>query len=233
MLNGNQSFYIFQNSFQSVLLQARVKGYASNQVSYISHSMGGCIARVASELPSYINELNYKKGYINRLITLNTPHNGSPLANYFVNFSDSLNSFSNDLKFILLREGIEFLFQNTDNELLKSVYTLDHNTDRLVPTSSLTDLQSYGQGKPFKETNIPSFTIAGDLFPGILNDFSDVEWDKLNDSELNKYHDKLYHLLVFPVLVGKFFSFYLPGDLIPVLNIISNWKTKQENQSSF
>jgi hypothetical protein len=59
----------------------RAAGFACNRVDYICHSMGGCVARTAAEDPKFKVQQNYNKGYINKLITIDTPHNGSSLAN--------------------------------------------------------------------------------------------------------------------------------------------------------
>jgi triacylglycerol esterase/lipase EstA (alpha/beta hydrolase family) len=60
----------------------RFLGYASNRVDYICHSMGGCILRYAAEnYPSeFYSDQNYGRGYTNKVITINTPHEGSPIG---------------------------------------------------------------------------------------------------------------------------------------------------------
>jgi uncharacterized protein YjdB/pimeloyl-ACP methyl ester carboxylesterase len=73
--------YKTQSSFQSVLKQFRKTGYAASRVDYICHSMGGCILRYAEEhCPQFYDRPNYNEGYINTVITIDTPHNGSPWA---------------------------------------------------------------------------------------------------------------------------------------------------------
>jgi pimeloyl-ACP methyl ester carboxylesterase len=47
----------------------------------VAHSMGGLVARYWSTLRgSFISPLNYNQGYIHKLITLGTPHYGTPQA---------------------------------------------------------------------------------------------------------------------------------------------------------
>ena len=76
----------YYNSFQSQLKGMHNKGYACNKVDYVAHSMGGCIARAIINHPSGAYTLgvgqfkNYGKGFINKLITINTPHNGASFA---------------------------------------------------------------------------------------------------------------------------------------------------------
>ena len=78
------------NGFSDILNRMRrIHGYAANQVYYVGHSMGGAVARQLigtggtsiSGIP-YHKRKNYEQGYIDRLITLNTPHAGSPLADF-------------------------------------------------------------------------------------------------------------------------------------------------------
>lgn len=70
-----------QNStFEYPICELRRKGYASNRVDYICHSMGGCILRYAVEKMSnifYSNNTTYGNGFTNKVITIDTPHEGS------------------------------------------------------------------------------------------------------------------------------------------------------------
>jgi hypothetical protein len=69
--------------------QLREKGYASNQVDYICHSMGGSILRNAVEQnKSFYRNANYNKGFVHKFITLNTPHQGSSFANFLTDLDN-------------------------------------------------------------------------------------------------------------------------------------------------
>lgn len=90
--NAEQLLYApGKRSMQSTISKLRSIGYASNQVDYICHSMGGSILRTAiADFPvtyraSYDGTWlkNYGKGFVHKAITINTPHNGSPWANIF------------------------------------------------------------------------------------------------------------------------------------------------------
>ena len=75
--------------------QTRDSKYACSKVDYVSHSMGGCVGRYAINFfPSYYySKLNYSKGFINKFITINSPHNGSYLANWVSDkFSNGLDN---------------------------------------------------------------------------------------------------------------------------------------------
>ncbi len=55
-------------------------GCAVNQVDIVAHSLGGLMARGATLLPGFYNAQNNNQGYIHKLITLGTPHRGTPLG---------------------------------------------------------------------------------------------------------------------------------------------------------
>lgn len=58
---------------------------AAVQVDLIGHSLGGIMARTLPLLPQYLNNRNYSQGPVHKLITLDTPHLGSPLSAMLVN----------------------------------------------------------------------------------------------------------------------------------------------------
>lgn len=71
-----------ENSFMRLIYEMRNKGYACNQLDYVCHSMGGSIFREAVENNnSYLRDDNYGQGFVNKFISLDTPHNGSSFAN--------------------------------------------------------------------------------------------------------------------------------------------------------
>ena len=53
---------------------------AAVQADLVVHSMGGDISRTVAAHPDYLSRDNYGKGVIHKLITLNTPHLGTPVA---------------------------------------------------------------------------------------------------------------------------------------------------------
>lgn len=69
--------------------------YAANQVDYVCHSMGGIMIRSAIGFfpqkfyagagDDYLFK-TYKKGYTHKIITINTPHNGAPIADVLDQF---------------------------------------------------------------------------------------------------------------------------------------------------
>lgn len=53
---------------------------AAAQADVIGHSMGGVVARTLQQLPDFTGSESFGKGYVHKLITIGTPHLGSPLA---------------------------------------------------------------------------------------------------------------------------------------------------------
>lgn len=86
---SNVTLKTYKSVIPNNLRDMHKRGYASNRVDYVCHSMGGDVARtMINQYPGAYNpslnstfpDKNYGKGFINKLITLNTPHNGSFLA---------------------------------------------------------------------------------------------------------------------------------------------------------
>lgn len=53
---------------------------AAVQADLVAYSLGGLVSRALVKRPFYSNTFNYAKGYVHKLITLDTPHLGSELA---------------------------------------------------------------------------------------------------------------------------------------------------------
>jgi len=54
---------------------------AAVQVDVVAHSMGGNITRTLPRVSNFLNNGNYNQGMVHKLITVDTPHGGSPFAN--------------------------------------------------------------------------------------------------------------------------------------------------------
>jgi hypothetical protein len=53
---------------------------AAVQADLVTHSMGGVLARTMPLLPEFWSDPTYNQGWIHKLITIDTPHLGTPLA---------------------------------------------------------------------------------------------------------------------------------------------------------
>jgi pimeloyl-ACP methyl ester carboxylesterase len=57
---------------------------AAVQVDVVAHSMGGDIARAMAQEPTYLQRNTFSRGIIHKMITIDTPHLGSPVATRMV-----------------------------------------------------------------------------------------------------------------------------------------------------
>jgi len=63
---------------------------ADAQVDLIAHSMGGCLARKIADGPDYLAATNLGRGDFHKLLTLNTPYFGSPMAEAVVSLRSQI-----------------------------------------------------------------------------------------------------------------------------------------------
>ena len=115
--NGLQgpSAVIPENKYGTVIFQQVVnalnsfyeKGIACTRVDLITHSMGGLMARrfVVADYGNKTSELAYQQGMVRRVVTIATPHNGSPIANLAVG-------------------AIEGVAEALENAVLNSIYPI-------------------------------------------------------------------------------------------------------------
>lgn len=80
----------FQNWISTTKKLLTSRQLAVTQVDVVAHSMGGVLTRAYAAKPTgYLRPDNYGDGDVNRLITLNSPHTGSPLADLLVTLRTS------------------------------------------------------------------------------------------------------------------------------------------------
>ena len=70
--------------------KSRLKGFATTQVDVIAHSMGGLLSRFYMNHIGFERPDNFHRGDMRKLVTLDTPHMGTSLANLLVNLNDAL-----------------------------------------------------------------------------------------------------------------------------------------------
>ncbi len=174
--NGNEVWntgipgYVNKNSFAYMLQTARKNKYAANRVDYVCHSMGGDMARTAINLfPEFYSPVasntscpykNYDRGFINKLITINTPFNGSPIAD----LGYDLSLFSKSI--LEVRTALEDLGKL--DPMFNAFFlnkTVEPNTGRqYIPIApAIKDLQSQSGGIIFKETYVKNHLIYGQV----------------------------------------------------------------------
>ena len=95
ILSGNWNS-LFQTVSQ-IFEDYRAKNIACTKVDLVVHSMGGLMARrftrpdTEGNDGNYFTVRSYKQGMARRIVTLATPHNGSPIANYMRGDHSALN----------------------------------------------------------------------------------------------------------------------------------------------
>ena len=166
LLNSN----IKENSLQGNIEALHNMGYACNRVDYICHSMGGCVMRTAINdfsdkfysKNSAANSIykSYEKGFINKAITINTPHFGSPLADLIEEFSPELPKLS--------RLSLMFWNSLANRPLfLKFINPVDPNallwTFEANPAVKNLQINSSNGGINFQETLVKNHLISSDI----------------------------------------------------------------------
>lgn len=73
-----------KESVARAIAEMRAKGYAVTRSDVIAHSMGGLLTRLYIGSSQFRRPDNFDSGDINKLVTLNTPHNGTNFANLLV-----------------------------------------------------------------------------------------------------------------------------------------------------
>ncbi len=140
-----------ESTFDYFNKKMRLEGYASNRVDYICHSMGGCILRYATE--HYAEEFycsqNYGKGYTNKVITINTPHEGSPLGDALKLIVESVfNEYVNlELNVAPMILDINEVYDQLRDDLEDAPFNICHYMrPSLIEQHSLQKLANWGSG---------------------------------------------------------------------------------------
>ncbi|KPA09424.1 secreted protein containing Na-Ca exchanger/integrin-beta4 domain protein, partial [Candidatus Magnetomorum sp. HK-1] len=162
----------------------RSLGYACNQVYYVCHSMGGNVLRkgIQDQPNKYYSQTistvkpfsNYGKGYVNRVITICTPHNGTQLADVLGSIVDVLNN-EGIVNMIISKNIAKYFGYNPHQFMFNLIYPnkaggiFDETTFTL--TGAVRNLQTdvLKGGKKLNATNIVNHLIAGDIVEGSLD----------------------------------------------------------------
>ncbi len=91
----NQLIHATTNTLNAL----RREGIAGAQVDVVAHSLGGLIARSRAALTNgeraYRRHENFQRGDFHKLITVGTPHRGTPVANFLIANRNVRSSFLN------------------------------------------------------------------------------------------------------------------------------------------
>ncbi|MBF0204140.1 MAG: Ig-like domain-containing protein, partial [Desulfamplus sp.] len=139
--------YYTRSNIREFLNFLRKRGHTVTQVDYLGHSMGGQWGRIVEEKCSMDN-FTYNKGYLHKLVTLNTPHIGSFIADIGQFVIDNGSNIS----------VYGFLGGGTVKDHLcwwSDEYKMP------VCRGAIEDLTSNGSRKNLLEISVPSHAITG------------------------------------------------------------------------
>lgn len=85
-MNLAENSNVVPDAIRAALENMRATDMAVTQADLVGHSMGGLLARIHIGAPNYHRDVNYNEGDVNRLITMNTPHLGSKIADKTVGY---------------------------------------------------------------------------------------------------------------------------------------------------
>lgn len=90
-----------KNSIQGLLEGVRNMGFAASKADVVAHGLAGVAVRatMAAKSQKFLADGNYTynnygKGFINKLISVNVPHNGSPLFDFIKTLGPQLNGIA-------------------------------------------------------------------------------------------------------------------------------------------
>ncbi|MPR34332.1 hypothetical protein GBK04_13440 [Cytophagaceae bacterium SJW1-29] len=212
-----------ENSIGGVLEKTRAGGYVASQVDYVCHSMGGSVLRTAIDKFSskyYGSNYFYKtyqKGSVNKVITINTPHGGSPWADLVDGIVPLLPyTFNKPLSYAYLA-ALEYqdkysAYHFISNFIKPDAKSISKKCNIFIdpicyysfePSSAIKNLQVIGGngGIDFKEFNLPTHIITSDFLPG-QTPIPDFENTIIDIENLNSQVQFLY----------KIFSYFNEGS---------------------
>jgi len=159
------------DSFEDVIESTRVdKRVACNQLYYVGHSMGGILPRYCETYlnSSFKTPRNYNSGFINKLITIDTPHRGSPWADYLYSLNTS-------------GAYIAKIFSLCPGFFLNAFFDFNY---RVSP--AVNDLRING-GVKFNTSAIKANAIVGDMIDGNEPDINNITNSIIDQLNYNKF----------------------------------------------
>lgn len=206
LLNLNQSNtfneFVLRNSFQKLLEETRNNGFAANKVDYVCHSMGGSMGRSAiNAFPEAYNTTltgnylykNYQKGFINKFISIETPYNGSPLAEVAKKLSNQL-----------VTSTVLLPVSAAENDLAGSFWNISSNGIFISITDAVSDLQYKEGGVRFNATTVKNHLIGANV--GTSTNDCDITWENIKKDENLSSLPKMYRLLLGANIINPFFG---------------------------
>ena len=133
-----------RSNIRDYLKYLRSCGATVTQVDYLGHSMGGQWGRLVQQRFSK-DSFTYDRGYLHKLITLDTPHVGSFVADI--------------LQYVLDNAADIPMFGGTNARDYLILFSDEFQ--KPVGNGAIKDLTSYGSIENLKEVSVPSHAIMG------------------------------------------------------------------------
>jgi len=155
----------------------RDQGIATTQVDVIGHSMGGVISRALTVygLKPYRDKTNYKRGSICRLITIGTPHRGTPLATWLINHKDSKFCAKTILGVCVYHATISDALKSLNKPIGAAVTDLEPGSSALaniglanVPTYAFVGIEPSHSGTEDELNRLPALINVSDTVDSLL-----------------------------------------------------------------
>ncbi|MCC6761834.1 MAG: LamG domain-containing protein [Chitinophagaceae bacterium] len=244
---------ITENSIIRAIANSIANGYACSRVDYVCHSMGGVMLRSAingyhstyyagEQSPAYFK--NYGKGYVNKLITINTPHWGSPWADMAKDIVEKANASENKLWKTENYVAFSNMINSPDNYFIRR--TKDLGGYEVNP--AIENLQAIDGGITLNETNIRNHVIYGKLgeiggqntgaalflFQPALKNIVKLHEDYVNPEEVPGYQTNSMEALVFAQNVNRIFrkNYGIIGDFVENSDLIVSLQSQTSGDLS-
>lgn len=136
---------------------------AVSQVDVVGHSLGGLMTRSFTQTPDNKVAANFSQGYVHKLITLGTPHLGSPLGPFLY---DRRNNFI-------------WVVPLVTNAILKVPFSITLGQAMALagqPIGSAHEAFAPGSAayQALSSTNVKSFAVAGSYMPNETTGYHDL-----------------------------------------------------------
>jgi hypothetical protein len=143
---------LFRNIAQMMREKNRIYGIACTRVDMVAHSMGGLMARRFTTV-DWANKHSiraYKQGLVRRIITIATPHAGSPWSEYFLGNESALHVNDGN------RSTAEKFLENRDLAALLLGQYMDEGKKILSPA-----LEELRLNKALGYPSVPMYSLYG------------------------------------------------------------------------
>ena len=190
----------------------KAKNIACTRVDIVAHSMGGLMARRFLETEDCYSARSYMQGMVRRIVTVATPHEGSPIASYFMkDFSVLHNSDLYESYILSYMRNLRGVIKTSYESALNFGKSADSAFRDLSINSPLT--------KRLKRTpsDVPLFSLYGECKTA-FNEYIDIFQQYLDGVEYAAAALEVLSLESLPKIVECLFKIFVSDKLAGYLN---------------